>query len=346
MKKGIIVFFLMMVLSLGVIGCAKTTVSEQPGSKLVPIRIGWQVAWATQGQIVQELKHSKFLEENGLKGDFKGFTYGAPLSEAALAGNIDVGFAADQPVISLIAKGGKYKIVSRLMDFRGAIIVPPESGIEKLSDLKGKTLAIPFGSTTHRIVLDMLIKAGLDPEKDLKIINMDIAEQAGVINAGDKKLWKGNVNAMASWDPNVAVFESKGLAKVLKQDVGLAVVYMSDDFIAKNPDKATAFMKAYVKSYYEFIKNQAQANTWFVEEARIQFDPSILNVVSSYEKNIAIKDIKDIDLLINQDNIKMMEDGVEFAYKNKMIKVKPVMKDYVNNNLLQQALEQIKKEGH
>jgi len=310
---------------------------------LTPVRIGWQVAWATQGQIAQVLKHTNILAMNGLEGQFYGFTYGAPLNEAALAGNIDVGFVADQLATSLIARGGKFKIVARLIYFRAGIIVPPESDIKTVEDLKGKTIAIPFGSTTHRIVLGMLQDAGLDPSKDLKIINMDITDQSGVVLAGTATQWKGGVDALASWDPNIAIFVSKGDARVLKSGVGLGVVYMSDDFIEKHRGAAISFLKAYIEAYYYYITHQAQANDWFAKEARIEFDPSLLNVAASFEPNMKAHTLSQIDVGIHPQDIKTMEDGAKFAFTLRLTATKPDMAAVVDTTLLSEAEKQVSR---
>jgi len=340
-KKLRLILFISLVLA---ISLAVYTISCVPKkSELTPIRIGWQVAWATQGQIAQILKHTNILELNGLKGDFKGFTYGAPLNEAALAGEIDVGFVADQPAASLIARGGKFKIVARLIDFRAGIIVPSDSEVRQVSDLKGKTLAIPFGSSTHRMVLGMLKNSGLDPDKDIKILNMDISEQASVVLAGNKKVWKGNIDALASWDPNIAIFEDKGLAKVLKDEPGLAVVYLSEDFIKKHPDAAVAFLKAYIESYYYYATHQDRANQWFAEEARIQFDPSLLNMAGSFEPNLKAKSIEDIDIKIYERHIKMMEEGADFGFSLKLTAVRPDMRAVTDITLLSEAIQKLQE---
>ena len=320
-----------------VTSCAK----KKP--ELTPIRIGWQVAWAVQGQIAQSLKHTNIMELNGLKGEFKGFTYGAPLNEAALAGEIDVGFLGEQPAVSLIARNSKWKIVARLFNTRLAIIIPPESGITQIADLKGKTVAIPFGSTAHRLALGWLTDSGLTPNKDVQVINMDIAEQAGVVLAGTKKKWKGDIDALVSWDPNIAIFENKGLAKILKYDLGLAVVVMSEDIMNKYPEAASAFLKAYIEAYYYYVAHQQTANKWFAKEARIQFDPSLLDVAASFEPNMKAQSIKDIDVNLTEDHIRSMQNGAEFGYSLKLTSVKPDMRTAVGHTLLLKALQKLQE---
>ena len=70
-------------------GGGGSTPAAQPAA-LDTIRIGWQQTWATQGQLAVTLMKTDILEKHGFKGDFKGFSYGGPLNEGALAGEVDV----------------------------------------------------------------------------------------------------------------------------------------------------------------------------------------------------------------------------------------------------------------
>ena len=137
-------------LALAVMSVGAACKNPSAEKKLVPVRIGWQIPLSTQAQIVQVLKNTKILENHGLKADFVPFSYGGPQSEAALAGKLDVIFVGDQPAINLVARGGKWKIVSRLFYTRTAVMVPLGSPIQKMEDLRGKTVASPFGSVAHR----------------------------------------------------------------------------------------------------------------------------------------------------------------------------------------------------
>jgi hypothetical protein len=73
------------------------------------IRLGWQVPWATQGQLVMGLKHTNIASLLGLELTYVGFAYGAPLNQAALAGEVDVLLTADQPALLLLGKTDQFK---------------------------------------------------------------------------------------------------------------------------------------------------------------------------------------------------------------------------------------------
>src|SRR3989338_1727217 len=125
--------------------------TKQENSDLTSIRIGWQIPWATQGQLTQILKHTDILKNNSLKAEFNGFTFGGPLNEAALAKQVDVIFTADQPAATLLSKNPNWVIIGRLMYNRVSLYVPPKSSIETVADLRGKTVGMPFGAAAQRM---------------------------------------------------------------------------------------------------------------------------------------------------------------------------------------------------
>lgn len=283
------------------------------------MRIGWQSAWATQGQLAEVLQKTNVLPLNGVKGDFKSFTYGAPLSEAALAGELDVAFVGDQPAITLMSKSDDWKIVGRLMDFRVGIVVPANSAIKSIADLKGKTLGVPFGSSTHRVALQQLQAAGLIPNQDVKILNIDIQEQNEIVKSGGSDSWKG-LDAFASWDHHIANYENKGWARLITNNTALGVIMMSDKYMKANPDAATKFLSSFKMSYLYYSQHQEDANKWFADATQGKFDVALLSKVASIERNLYAKKISDIHVEINFEDKSLLQTAADFALKNQLIK--------------------------
>src|SRR5690242_7524791 len=103
------------------------------------------------------------------KVKFARFDYGPPLVQAAASGEIDLGSVGDVPPITGAAKQFGFKIVAvqRGADATKApenIIVPKDSPIQTLTDLKGKKLAVPQGSSAHGLALLALKSVGLGPK--------------------------------------------------------------------------------------------------------------------------------------------------------------------------------------
>ncbi len=101
-----------------------------PGRK--PLRLGWQPPWANQGQIVEVFKNSDVLSRNDVPVEFKAFTYGGPMTEAALAGELDILFAGDQPGITLISRDSDWRIVARNGQLSFGVTCTPRFSTEGL----------------------------------------------------------------------------------------------------------------------------------------------------------------------------------------------------------------------
>jgi len=308
--------------------------SRQENQNLTSIRIGWQIPWATQGQLTQILKHTDILKDNGLQGDFKGFSYGGPLNEAALAKEVDVIFTADQPAATLISKSNDWVIIGRLMYNRVSLYVPPNSDIKTASDLKGKTVAMPFGAAAQRMALKVEEEAGLNTEKDVKNINLGIYEQSDLVRDKNASKW-GEIDAMAGFDPTPAIFEEKGLIRYISTDKVISLIVMSKEFIAKNPRAPEKFLLSTQNAYDFYRQNRTLADNWFIEESKLNISSGALKISDSMEPNLQVNSKEDIRLSFTPEDYLIMQEAADFLYNNKMIISKVNMNEHVNMTYLE-----------
>jgi len=291
--------------------CRKT---ENPA-----VRIGWQTAWATQGQLAAVLQRTDVLARAGLRAQFTSFTYGAPMSEAALAGRLDVVFLGDQPAVNLLSRSKDWCVVARLLNCRAALIVPPRSPIREVADLKGKTVGIPFGSGAHRVAVELIEQEGLNPQRDLKLVNLDITEQSDVVKtAGGKTPWPG-IDAFASWDHHVASYEHQGYARVLKSKNVLGVVLMSRRFVDRHPQEAAAMLAAFKLAYYYYALHADTAGRWVSEAAGGRFDLSAMKIAETHEPNLEARRLDDIRIDIGPEQLDELRAVMGFAVLEKLI---------------------------
>ncbi len=193
-----------------------------------------------------------------------------------------------------------------------------DSSLKSVADLKGKTLGIPFGASTHRVALQALFEAGLDPVKDVKIVNIDIQEQSDIVKAGGGKAWP-KVDAFASWDHHIALYESKGLAKILKSGTALGVVAMSQKFVDANPDPAVGFLAAFKLACYYYANKQDQADRWFADATQGKFELEILREVAAIEPNMRGKQLNEMAIDLSPAHIAILQSAADFAYSQKLI---------------------------
>ncbi|UCG38402.1 MAG: ABC transporter substrate-binding protein [bacterium] len=294
------------------------------------VRIGWQVPWATQGQLVQIWKHTDILKNNGLEAEFVGRTYGPVLNELAMADEIDVVLTADQPAAALFSKDKGWMGIGRLMYNRTSTYVPPGSPVRTLADLKGKTIGIPIGAAAERITVEALVRAGLDPEKDIRIINLDIREQAPLVLKGrDDETW-GDIDALSGFDPTPAIFEAKKLVRVLDTGKVCSLVLMNRAFIEANPGVAERMMQALFDAYDYYRQNVDQANEWFMDEARlVDASAEACNVAASIEPNVWTKSRDGIRVTFTEEDFEILRKAAEFMEPK--IKKKVDMRTFVTN---------------
>jgi len=107
------------------------------------------------------------------------------LSEALRAGKLDGAFLLTPMGLTLRQKGAAVKVI--LLGHRnGSIITVKNSNeINTVADLKGRTVAIPSPFSTHNILLrKVLTEKGVNPDRDLKIIDMAPPEMVVALATG------------------------------------------------------------------------------------------------------------------------------------------------------------------
>lgn len=337
MKRFFIVYMVIFFLFF-LAGCRNSVTQTKTLSKeQTNIRIGWQIPWATQGQLTQILKKTDLLKDNSLEGEFKGFSYGGPLNEAALAEEVDLIFTADQPAAMLLAKNPEWTIIGRLMYNRVVLYVPPKSPINSVAELKGKTVAMPFGAAAQRMALQAEEEAGLDPKQDVNNINLGIYEQSDLVKNPEAEQW-GSIDALAGFDPTPAIFEEKGLVRNLNVGKIVSVIVMANEYIEKNPEAPVKFLRAFFNAYDYYRNNVEQANMWFTEEAKLDITPKALEIAASIEPNLEAESKEDIRIGFIEDDYKIMQEAAGFLYEQDLVKTRVNMKDYIDLSYLSKAL--------
>lgn len=289
---------------------------------LEPIRIGWQSTWATQGQLAVILMRTDILEQHGFEATFHGFSYGGPLNEGALAGAVDVLFTADQPAVSLTSKSPSWGIVGRLMTNRVGTFVPPESPVRSAADLKGRTVAVPFGAAAHRATLGAIGEAGLVPGQDVQVTNLGLQEIVAVVAAGadpQTQRW-GATDAAAAWDPAFANLEHSGAVRVISRAEITSVIVMDDRYAKRHTGAAVRFQQAMHAAYDVFRSDPARANSWFKEQSDLPFDVGVLELAAGVEGNLKATSADQIRVHLTAEEVVGIQKAADFMVDAKLLR--------------------------
>lgn len=243
----------------GLVAAAQGLRGARAQSGPAAVRFGWQPTTTVQAQIAHTLAKTDVLERNRLSGTATMFSFGPAVNEALLSGAVDLGFIGDMPSVSLTATGAPVTILARMSTFRGSILASPGSGVRSVGDLKGKRLHGPFGSSIYLAALGMLRQAGLQPGRDVELVNMAFADIADALRAG-------RVEAVFVWDPWIALYEANGLAKEVASDTSLTMVVAArNDWLRANADAAERFLRAQKEALLWAAGNKETTNRWFRE---------------------------------------------------------------------------------
>lgn len=203
---------------------ASSFATAASAAETIRVAVGTQdttINTATGGLIVRELKLlEKYLPRDGKYKDvtydiqWKNFTSGAPITNEQIAGKLDFGLMADFPgSLNGVAheKAGRKSLFITVLSgsVKGSgngIVVPTASPVQSISELKGKTISVPFASTSHGLLLRAIKAQGWDPETDVKIITQ-APEVAGTA------LQANQIEAHADFVPFAELFPWRGFAR-------------------------------------------------------------------------------------------------------------------------------------
>ena len=211
----------------------------------------------TAGIVVKELKLlEKHLPTTGKYADvtykisWSDYSSGGPITNQMMANKLNFGVMGDYP---LIVNGAKFQETDSLRtkyiagtgyNLKGsgnAIVVPVDSDIYSIEQLKGKEVSVPVGSAAWGMLLKGMQDTGFSG-KDYMLKNQSPAVGAANIAAG-------KIDAHADFCPWSELMEFRGTGRKIYDGSETGVPYLHgvvvrEDFADKYPEVATAFVKA------------------------------------------------------------------------------------------------------
>src|SRR5579872_1849124 len=114
-----------------------------------------------------------YYKDEGLAVELAGLSGSGSVISAVSNGDSPLGQAGAETIISAVAKGAALKAVFLLYQKNpNGVIVYKDSGIKSFKDLRGKTISMSVIGSEGKILDAKLREAGLDPDKDLKLLNV------------------------------------------------------------------------------------------------------------------------------------------------------------------------------
>jgi len=161
----------------------------------------------------------KALAAQGIAVKWTEFPAGPQLLEGLNVGSIDFGTVGEAPPIFAQAAGAPLVYVGNEPPAPDseAILVPKDSPVRSVADLKGRKVALNKGSNVHYLLVKLLEQAGV-AYRDVNVAYLTPADARAAFE-------RGAVDAWVIWDPFQAAAELQLGARVLADGKGVVNNY-------------------------------------------------------------------------------------------------------------------------
>lgn len=199
----------------------------------------------------------KVLKEKGVTVKWVEFPAGPQLLEGLNVGSVSFGEAGEAPPIFAQAANSNLVYIANqpAAPLAEALIVPKDSTIKSIQDLKGKRVVLNKGSNVHYLLLKVLEANHLKLD-DIQVVYLPPADARAAFE-------KGAVDAWVIWDPFFASAEKQLGAKVLATGQNLVnnhQFYLADrKFAEQHPDVLKAVVNELNTTTQWVSKHQTDA---------------------------------------------------------------------------------------
>lgn len=227
---------------------------------------------------------SGLFASKGLDVKWQSFGTSSARMSAVLSGGIDIACTGIVSALALMSRGSRhFSIVGTPEDFGRVEGLFARSNINSIQALKGKKIGVTFASSSHLLALDVLTSAGLDPEKDVSLLNVPAPE---LVTAYQTR----QIDAAAVWTPHFNRIRSMPDTKLLADDTAFSlykqygvtpgpdVLVVRREFASKNAESARKFLSAYFDACMLLRDKPEQAAKHLTELTNLSLDEQVATI--------------------------------------------------------------------
>jgi len=218
---------------------------------------------------VEEGEYAKRIP--GVTFESQQFKAGPDVVQALRANAVQIGSSGIGPPLKAYGKDGDIVMICGAATGGTELSVAANSTIKTLKDLKGKTIGVnQLGSTVDAMVRYNLLKAGLIPDKDVRLIAVDPPQQADSLQRGD-------VDAVAAPAPWPSQAQVKANARPL---LDWKTILDNGNYLAGS----IYTTKAFAQAHPEFIKKFVEANKAITDDLNKDATKGNARVLAAWSK--------------------------------------------------------------
>ena len=290
-------------------------IAVQPSAAFMPLFVARANRWIEEA-----------LMPYGVSVKWVDFESGPPMNAYFASGSGHIGVAGDVPVVSALANGQDNTFIASIE--AGAsycLVVPKDSRINSIADLKGKTVGTVVGSTSHNVLNKFLESAGLTLS-DIRFY--EIAGADAALSLAD-----GTCDAISIWEPTGTSLQASGEGRIIADgsDInfpGVNVIFARRSYLEKNPDIVREVLTQFVRGAEMLEKYPARSSRLI--SRYFNQDPVVLS---------SIIDKYDYKMVFSEEDIESLQDTVAFQLEMGNIRNGVYVKNYIGDSIAREIMK-------
>ncbi|MDD3937389.1 ABC transporter substrate-binding protein [Rhodoferax sp.] len=323
------------IISTATAACAVGALGQATAAESTVINYGGS-AWLGHYPVYVGIKAGLFAA-HGLEVKWTAFGTSSSRLSALLSGNIDMAGTGIVSALALMSRGSKhFQIVGTPEDFGRVEGLFVRSDVTSVQSLKGKKIGVTFASSSHLLVLDLLASAGLNPDKDVSLLNVPAPELVAALQSKQ-------IDAAAVWTPHFNRIRAMPDTKLLADDTAFSlykqfgvtpgpdVLVVRSEFAVKNSEAVRRFIQTYFSACAMLRDKPVEMAKHLTELTNLTLDDQIATI-----KEASWYDIGQQQSLLKAPG--KFVDGVQkladLLTAHKQIDKSPSVKDWINVSYL------------
>ena len=201
-------------------------------------------------------KDGGHFEQEGVNVEMEFIATSTTVTQSMVSGEIAMANSGLEAMVSATLAGADLLGLAVTTD-RFIFRVYGTPGLSSMADLRGKRLAITrFGTTTDAVARTLLQRAGLDPDRDVALL------QVGGVPEIFAAMQSGGADAGVMSPPTAFLADAAGLpmlADTTEVDIPFhqAVLVSTRSYVAQNPDAVRRILRGYLRGIARFKQDKA-----------------------------------------------------------------------------------------
>lgn len=247
----------------------------------------------------------KYFAANGLNVTIKSYISGLASTDAMLNGEVDLATAADYVFATkALTNASIYTIGTIDKFFNEYVVARSDSGIDSISDLKGKKIGVSFGTSPEFYLGRLLELNGIDLNQVIRVNVPPPQTPSALAN--------GTVDAVIAWQPYIdTIGNVNGIQIVMWPAQADQATYLTvicqDSWAANHPELVTRFLNSLAQAESYVINTPDKAKS--IVQKHLNYSAAYVAAVWSDH---------DFSLLLDQSLILAMQDESRWLIRNNL----------------------------